>query len=148
MKNRKNNKGFSLVELIVVVAIMAVLVGVLAPAYLKYVENSKVSKDEANVDEYVRAVEVALTDETVYGSLDLTNDITITVQDKVDGNTTGTSSLDATSELGKAVKASLGELDIDFTSKKYGGETLTIKIDKTTLNVSHQFPTPAQNPQG
>ena len=35
------NKGFSLVELIIVIAIMAVLVGVLAPQFLKYVEQSR-----------------------------------------------------------------------------------------------------------
>lgn len=42
---KKNNKGFSLVELIIVIAIMAVLIGVLAPQFMKYVEQSRRSKD-------------------------------------------------------------------------------------------------------
>lgn len=50
MKNKKkmNNKGFSLVELIIVIAIMAVLVAVLAPQYMKYVERSRNSTDRDN----------------------------------------------------------------------------------------------------
>jgi type IV pilus assembly protein PilA len=32
---KANNQGFSLVELIIVIAIMAVLVGVLAPQFIK-----------------------------------------------------------------------------------------------------------------
>lgn len=69
MKNRKNNKGFSLVELIVVVAIMAVLVGVLAPAYLRYVEKSRLQKDVSAVSEVVTAIEVAAASEATYEEL-------------------------------------------------------------------------------
>lgn len=54
------NKGFSLVELIIVIAIMAVLVGVLAPQYLKYVHNSKVSTDIQNAQEVATAINVSV----------------------------------------------------------------------------------------
>ena len=59
---KMNNKGFSLVELIIVIAIMAVLVGILAPQYLKYVNNSKVSTDISNAEQIATTINVAVSD--------------------------------------------------------------------------------------
>lgn len=41
----KNNKGFSLVELIIVIAIMAILVGVVGTQVIPYIEKSRQAKD-------------------------------------------------------------------------------------------------------
>ena len=57
------NKGFSLVELIIVIAIMAVLVGVLAPQFLKYVERSRKSTDFQNVASIVTALQTYAADQ-------------------------------------------------------------------------------------
>lgn len=45
MKRRVDDKGFSLVELIIVIAIMAVLVTAVLPQYMKYLERAKKSRD-------------------------------------------------------------------------------------------------------
>lgn len=125
-KKLSNNKGFSLVELIIVIAIMAVLIGVLAPQYLKYVEKSKISSDADLVASIRSGLETMISDP----------DYTIT-----DGSVTisGTgitvSSFDAQDSSGSVVATVMGSnwTNQKFKSKKYkalsGGVTFTIASD-------------------
>ncbi len=62
MNKKNNNQGFSLVELIIVIAIMAILVGVLAPQFIKYVERSRQAADMQTVQELRTAIEVKAAD--------------------------------------------------------------------------------------
>ena len=59
MKWGINNKGFSLIELIIVIAIMALLAGALAPALLRYVEEARIRTDEEKAADLDDAVTVA-----------------------------------------------------------------------------------------
>lgn len=92
MEKKMNNKGFSLVELIIVIAIMAILVGVLAPQFIKYVEKSRQSTDIQNVQILKTAVEAAVASGDITANATITlNSANITLDDtnksKIDGVT-------------------------------------------------------------
>ncbi len=65
MKKRCSNKGFSLVELIIVIAIMAILIGVMAPQLIKYIEKAKIANDTQIADTMHSAFTYALMDPEV-----------------------------------------------------------------------------------
>ena len=54
---KKDNSGFSLIELIIVIAIMVVLIGVLTPAIMGYIGKSQRTLDANTADEIKRAVD-------------------------------------------------------------------------------------------
>ena len=62
MNKKLNNKGFSLVELIIVIAIMVVLIGVLSATILKYMDRTKYGKDMSGLDSLHTAVQAYMGD--------------------------------------------------------------------------------------
>ena len=62
-KRRKKlrNKGMSLVEIIIVIAIIAILAAAIAPALLRYIDKSRKAVDVANAEVIYKAAEMAAT---------------------------------------------------------------------------------------
>jgi type IV pilus assembly protein PilA len=130
---KTNNQGFSLVELIIVIAIMAVLVGVLAPQFIKYVEKTRAQKDASAVEELRNAVEIALSEQTIYDQV-----VTATTSAAVNitANTAGVLSFPTSiSALQTEITSTVGT-SLNFTSKAYKakGATVTITYNSTTQN--------------
>lgn len=118
-KKELNNKGFSLMELIIVVAIMAVLIGVLAPQYLKYVEKSRESADLDNLQTVITTLQVYASDienttALTAGTITFTKNAAPTV-----ASTNAKTCLETYSVMLDSVK---------LTSTKYSGKVLTIAV--------------------
>ncbi len=134
--SQKNNKGFSLVELIVVVAIMAVLMGILVPTLVKNVEKSKKQKDTSAVEE-IRTTMVTNLADPLYSDLEAT-----ITYNGIDSNskkitiTTPDNPPEATTDLGKFLAAVSSDVkDWTFTSKDYKAKpkvTFVIKDQMVT----------------
>mgnify|MGYP004591401599 CR=1 len=134
-KKKNDNKGFSLVELIIVVAILAILVGLLAPQYIKYVEKSRKSADASNLSEMVNAVQIYAADAEVglpEGEYTITingeNTVIAGVEDEVKIGT-------ETKKAYEWVAAAVAETAPDYASTKMksskwdGDLVATIKVD-------------------
>lgn len=74
---KKNNKGFTLVELIIVIAIIAILVAVLAPNYVRYVDRSRWSSDQDECETLLQEVKTAIVEAQNDGAGELSGTITI-----------------------------------------------------------------------
>ena len=136
MKERKmNNKGFSLVELIIVIAIMAILIVVLAPQYLKFVERSRQSTDKQNVDEIIRAIEIYAADPLASDAMDTdaTTGTVITFHYKskmtIDSGANADEIYEALKSAGIITGADFTTNTTELKSNKWDGVTITIKVD-------------------
>ncbi len=125
-KDKKNNKGFSLVELIVVIAIMAVLVGVLAPTLIGNIEKSRESKDLQNLDSIRQAVVTALSNEAAYNEVVTTSGTTIATTNSGDALT-----IPSTYSAFKSEFDSIITTSPQMTSKKGKTGKLTVTISST-----------------
>ena len=113
-----NNKGFSLIELIVVIAIMAILVGALAPQYMKFVERSRKSTDVQNVAAIKSALEVYAADPMVTTNALANGKVTITTTEEAVSGSNATGN-------GNAALAAAGISNLVLKSTKWPAGTDT-----------------------
>ncbi len=123
-----NKKGFTLAELLIVVAIIAVLVAIAIPVFSAQLEKSREATDLANIrSAYAEVVAKALTED-----VDTTATVTLKQQEdgwKTDAEVAGTT-------LPASVAKKGGTVDVVYTSSTgkitIGGQEVTGAIGATT----------------
>lgn len=114
-KKKLNNEGFTLVELIVVIAIIGVLAAVITPQYIKYVDKSRVAADQSTMGAFLQAVNIALTDEdTTWKQGSITFSISGKTVTPNWGDVNGTETEKVT--LQSAVETSIGKTTFEISS--------------------------------
>lgn len=120
-KARKNNKGFSLVELIVVVLIIAIIAVALAPQVVKYVGQARTNVEKNNQATVKTAVQTAVAE--YQGQENVTSLAedhyvvkksgtgTAKVEKKTNGNTANTSGAKSLETL---IEENIGNDKLDF----------------------------------
>ncbi len=139
---KKTNKGFSMVELIIVIAIMAILAGALAPALIKYINKSRISTDISNGQQIASAIQTALSNEKAFNDAhDVSNQDYQQFYDAQDGNMqTELKSILGSNFAGQKSKAKKDLSGNDVANQTYYVST-SIKDNLVTVYVGDTDPT-------
>ncbi|MGN0430657.1 MAG: type II secretion system protein [Acetatifactor sp.] len=143
---KKDNKGFSLVELIIVIAIMAILVGVVGTQVVPYLNKSKVAKDQqllsafatAAVSAYsYKADQISSTDPSTitFDYFATTADEDGTIQEKIKAEMATLVSYSTNTALQDKMSSADGKALNDLViSLDQSGHTVTVSIKTHTAN--------------
>lgn len=128
-ENKKNNKGFSLVELIIVIAIMAVLIAILAPAFIRYVEQSRQSADLSAVEDIIKSVKTSAASSEITipsggAKVELKNGAVAKPDTSIEAALVNSDVADATLKSSK-----WGKVTITFTETTGGGVDAKVESD-------------------
>ncbi len=135
------NKGFSLVELIIVIAIISVLIAVLTPLYIKYVEQSKVTTDTEIASSVHDALAVAIADENIEERpVDGFSPVS-----KIKLEQIGVTTDKTYTEFVNSLKIFLNTDDLStvktgLRSKQFKGQDIMVEIDENTQRVTVTIP--------
>ena len=123
---RNSNKGFSLVELIIVISIMAVLLGVITPALIRYLQKSRIIRDERNLDIVRESIETVLSNEDFYEDL-ADSSVVINEDGTIAINNTKISSEEKT-KVTKELTDVLNNNKIEMSSFRYNSKKIIFKV--------------------
>ena len=126
-----SNKGFTLLELIIVIAIMAVLVGFIVPIYVRYAEKSKVTTDMQVAKAVHDAIEAAVADEYIsdrpVGGVPLMNVASLDTLPNTD----------FVDEIKDFLQVNnLADVDGKLKSKAFKGNNIKVKIENNITTVT------------
>lgn len=136
---KTTNKGFSMVELIIVIAIMAILAAALAPSLIKYINKSRLSTDIQTGTSIVSSVNAAMAVEKANDECQKTYAGKVVTVDQTN--------IDPSDDFGKEFWSVMGVSTVKGKSKKdLGGTTLSnqvflLSIDKSTDAVTVWYDT-------
>ena len=109
-------EGFSLVELIIVIAIMAILIGVVALAVIPYLEQSRVSKDQQTVDSVYGAFQSAIANQQITDNIQVEIAATSDVGGSLTSSAEGTGFSDGGVKFAKFMAKALNATDTGTTA--------------------------------